>query len=98
MIAVESIHRVTTGAGFALAASSGVIVKIPAPRALKDVSSYRRHITDLGGRAGQNRAAEHRIALSHARIGGERGVLGRCANDQAAALAVLDRRGKRSYI
>ena len=90
MIAVEAVDRVAALARAALVAARGVVIEIGAARALQEIAADRRHVADLRRSAGEDRLREQGKALAHTPVGRDRGVLHAGADQQAAALCLLD--------
>ena len=78
--AVEAVDRVAALARAALvAARTFVVVEIGAAGALEEVAADRRHVADLRRGAGQDRAGQHRVALAHGAVLGDRACSSRAA-------------------
>ncbi len=99
MDAVEPLARVTARARCPLVAARSVgIVEIGASRPLEQIAADRRHVADLRRCTGQDRARQHRIALAHQPVLGQRGVADRRADQQPAALGLDDLGGQSGHV
>ena len=90
VLAAVAADRRAAAARDALVARLVGVVEVGAARALQQVARGRRHVAQLAGGAGQQRAREHAVVAPDARIGGEIGVADQRADAQAAVRRRLD--------
>ena len=87
--AIEPLNGRAAAARLALIAGRRGVVEIQASRPLQQVAAGRRHVAQLRGGAGENRARKQRIALLDKRMPGEIGVRHQRADPQAPAFGFL---------
>ncbi len=92
VVPVVSAGGVAAAAGNPLvAAGAGGINEVQAARALHQVAADRRHVADLGRRARQNRAGEHRVLRARREMYRDGVVARGRADPQPAIVGRLDR-------
>ena len=90
---LKPLDRVAALARLPLVAARAVaVVEVGAAGALEQVAADRRHVADLRRRAGDDRARQHRVSRAYRGVLGHRGVARGRADEQAAAVGLVDRR------
>ena len=87
---IEALDGGATAARLALIAGRRRVVEVRASRALHEVAAGRRHIAELLGGAGHDRAGENRIVFLDERMIGKIGVAHERADAQPAARRIFD--------
>src|SRR3954462_14182519 len=90
MLTAEPADRSASGPGRAFVAWLIGVVEIRAPGPLQQVARSRRHVAQLAGRAGHERARKQAIVATHTWIGGKISVAHQRTDAQAAILRRVD--------